>query len=159
MQLSAFEPVVERWFRSAFAEPTAAQALGWGQIASGRHTLIEAPTGSGKTLAAFLWCLNDLVRRPPDEPGVQVLYISPLKALNNDIQRNLETPRAGIRAMAEEMGLRLPDISVDVRTGDTPSAQRARQIRRPPRVFITTPESLYLLLTARKSRGMFRGLR
>src|SRR5579884_460748 len=157
--LGAFHPAVARWFGSAFERPTAAQIQGWEQIAAGRHTLIEAPTGSGKTLAAFLWCLNDLITRPPAEPGVKVLYISPLKALNNDIQRNLESPLAGIRAAAIELGLEAPEVSVDVRTGDTPTNLRQRQIRRPPEVLITTPESLYLLLTARKSQGMFARLR
>ena len=159
MQLGAFHPAVQRWFAGAFAAPTAAQTDGWEQIAAGRHTLIEAPTGSGKTLAAFLWCLNDLACRPPEGSGVQVLYISPLKALNNDIQRNLEAPLAGIREAAAELGLDVPDVAVGVRTGDTPNSLRQRQVRRPPRVFITTPESLYLLLTARKSQGMFHGLR
>src|SRR5579883_513466 len=159
MELSAFHPTVSRWFQSAFAAPTAAQAQGWAEISAGRHTLIEAPTGSGKTLAAFLWCLNDLICRPPSTAGVQVLYISPLKALNNDIQRNLETPLAGIRSAAEEMGLDMPDLEVGVRTGDTAASLRQRQVRRPPRLFITTPESLYLLLTARKSQSMFQGLR
>src|SRR5581483_5078544 len=157
--LPAFHPVVARWFRSAFDGPTAAQERGWNEIAAGHHTLIEAPTGSGKTLAAFLWCLNDLVCRPPGSPGVQVLYLSPLKALNNDIQRNLRGPLEGLGAAAVELGLAIPEISVDVRTGDTPQALRARQVRRPPEVLITTPESLYLLLTARKSRGMFAALR
>jgi ATP-dependent helicase Lhr and Lhr-like helicase len=159
MSLSAFHPTVERWFHTAFEQPTSAQTDGWREIAAGRHTLIEAPTGSGKTLAAFLWCLNDLICRPRDTPGVQILYISPLKALNNDIQRNLVLPLAGIAAAAQEVGLELPPISVDVRTGDTPASLRQRQVRRPPDVFITTPESLYLLLTARKSQNMFQGLR
>ena len=159
VQVSGFHPAVQRWFESAFDAPTTAQADGWEEIAAGRHTLIEAPTGSGKTLAAFLWCLNYLIARPSQSPGVQVLYISPLKALNNDIQRNLELPLAGIRTAAAEMGIDVPQIAVDVRTGDTPNSLRQRQVRHPPQVFITTPESLYLLLTARKSQGMFQGLR
>ncbi|HEY8693000.1 MAG TPA: DEAD/DEAH box helicase, partial [Chloroflexota bacterium] len=159
VQIGAFHPAVQRWFETAFAVPTAAQTEGWEEIAAGRHTLIEAPTGSGKTLAAFLWCLNDLICRPSESHGVQVLYISPLKALNNDIQRNLELPLAGIQAAAGELGLDVPEIAVEVRTGDTPNSLRQRQVRRPPQVFITTPESLYLLLTARKSQGMFQGLR
>jgi ATP-dependent helicase Lhr and Lhr-like helicase len=159
VQIGAFHPAVQRWFASAFEAPTAAQTDGWEEIAAGRHTLIEAPTGSGKTLAAFLWCLNDLVCRPAQGPGVQVLYISPLKALNNDIQRNLELPLAGIRTAAVELGLEVPEVAVGVRTGDTANSLRQRQVRRPPQVFITTPESLYLLLTARKSQAMFQGLR
>ncbi|HEU0168625.1 MAG TPA: DEAD/DEAH box helicase, partial [Chloroflexota bacterium] len=159
MELSGFHPAVERWFRGAFTAPTSAQAQGWEHIAAGQHTLIEAPTGSGKTLAAFLWCLNDLVCQPPAGDSVQVLYISPLKALNNDIQRNLEAPLAGIRQAAAELGCDTPELRIDVRTGDTPGSSRQRQIRRPPHIFITTPESLYLLLTSSRAQGMFRSLR
>src|SRR5437764_772726 len=159
MDVSAFHPAVARWFQREMGQPTVAQTLGWEEISAGRHTLIEAPTGSGKTLAAFMWALNDLVCRPATEPGVQVLYISPLKALNNDIQRNLEAPLLGIQAAASELGSDLPALRVDVRTGDTPASLRARQIKNPPHIFITTPESLYLLLTAQKSQGMFQGLR
>ncbi|MHB8618084.1 MAG: DEAD/DEAH box helicase, partial [Chloroflexota bacterium] len=159
MSLPGFHPAVDRWFLERFERPTAAQTGGWAEISAGRHTLIEAPTGSGKTLAAFLWCLNDLVCRPPDGAGVSVLYVSPLKALNNDIHRNLEAPLAGIAQAAADLGLAVPGITTDVRTGDTTASARARQVRRPPDILITTPESLYLLLTAGKSQGLFRSLR
>lgn len=147
--LALFLPPVQRWFRNALGEPTAAQAKGWPAIAAGQHTLVLAPTGSGKTLAAFLACLDGLWRREPWPPGVSVLYISPLKALNNDIYRNLQVPLAGVLETAREMGQQLPEIEVGVRTGDTPPAERQRLIRRPPQVLITTPESLHLLLTSR----------
>ncbi len=159
MDFAAFDPAVAGWFQRTFAGPTAAQEQGWAEIAAGRHTLIEAPTGSGKTLAAFLWCLNDLVSCPPVGTGVSVLYVSPLKALNNDIRRNLEGPLAGIRQVAAELGRPAPAVSVDVRTGDTLPSLRTRQVKRPPDVLITTPESLYLLLTARRSQKMFNSLR
>jgi ATP-dependent Lhr-like helicase len=133
--LAPFTPAVRRWFEGAFDAPTPAQALGWPRIASGAHTLLQAPTGSGKTLAAFLWALDQA--RPGE--GTQVLYVSPLKALNYDVERNLRGPLAGI-------GSRL---AVGVRTGDTPAAERARMHRTPPDILITTPESLFLLLTSR----------
>ncbi|MGH2518647.1 MAG: DEAD/DEAH box helicase, partial [Chloroflexota bacterium] len=159
MDLPAFDPAVAQWFREAFEAPTAAQMLGWQAISAGQHTLIEAPTGSGKTLAAFLWCVNELVAHPPKGPGVSVLYISPLKALNNDIQRNLQAPLAGIGRAAEALGRLAPDIRIQVRTGDTLPSERARQLRRPPDILITTPESLYLLLTSRKGAPMFSTVR
>src|SRR5262249_26380012 len=128
--------------------PTKAQHEGWPSIAAGRHTLILAPTGSGKTLAAFLACLDGLWRQDPLPRGVQVLYISPLKALNNDIYRNLQVPLPGVAATARRVGVELPAIEAAVRTGDTPTAERQRLVRRPPHVLITTPESLHLLLTS-----------
>src|SRR5258708_6271535 len=115
--LSAFLPPVGHWFRQALGEPTAAQREGWPSIRAGRHTLILAPTGSGKTLAAFLACLDDLCRATAPPHGVRVLYISPLKALNNDIYRNLRLPLAGVAAAADAMGMELPAISVGMRTG------------------------------------------
>jgi len=159
---SAFHPAVRDWFAAEVGTPTAAQLAGWNAIASGRHTLIAAPTGSGKTLAAFLSTINDLieegVRAPlPDE--VRVVYVSPLKALSADIHRNLAQPRLGIRARGEAAGLTLPDITTAVRTGDTTSSERAAMLRRPPHVLITTPESLYLLLTAEHSRQMLQSVR
>jgi ATP-dependent Lhr-like helicase len=140
---------VREWFRSELGEPTPAQRQGWPAIAAGRHTLILAPTGSGKTLAAFLACLDGLWRQPPPPDGVRVLYVSPLKALNNDIHRNLQVPLEGVADTARRLGVSLPDISTAVRTGDTPSAERQRLVRSPPHVLITTPESLHLLLTSR----------
>ncbi len=152
-----FHPLVERWFESTFAGPTAPQETGWQAIASGRDTLIAAPTGSGKTLAAFLWSLNRIVERAAAaslEDGVSVIYVSPLKALGNDIEKNLRVPLGGIRELAEREGLDLGAIRVAVRSGDTPVAERQLHLRHPPHVLITTPESLYILLTAEKSRRL-----
>src|SRR5213593_547261 len=159
MSLSDFHPVVARWFQETLGEPTAAQRKGWPAIRAGFHTLIAAPTGSGKTLAAFLTVLDDLfqegLRAPlPDE--VRVVYVSPLKALSADVHKNLAEPRRGIRAAAEAMGLAAPRITAAVRTGDTPQAERAAMLRTPPHILVTTPESLYLLLTAERSREMLR---
>ncbi len=147
--LSLFLPPVREWFRSALGEPTPAQCQGWPAIAAGMHTLILAPTGSGKTLAAFLACLDGLWRQDPLPRGVQVLYVSPLKALNNDIYRNLQVPLEGVAETARRTGHALPRIEAAVRTGDTSTAERQRLARRPPHVLITTPESLHLLLTSR----------
>src|SRR5947209_788487 len=147
--LDLFLPAVRQWFRSTLGEPTAAQRQGWPAIAAGQNTLILAPTGSGKTLAAFLACLDRLWRQDPLPRGVQVLYVSPLKALNNDIHRNLQAPLEGVAETARRLGQKLPQIEAAVRTGDTPTAERQRLVRRPPHVLITTPESLHLLLTSR----------
>src|SRR2546427_6962625 len=146
-----FLPFVRRWFEQTFTEATPPQRRGWDAIASGRDTLIVAPTGSGKTLASFLWALDHLHRLGLEgrlEDRVYVVYISPLRALNNDIEKNLRAPLAGIRAAAEAQGLDLPEVRVAVRTGDTLAAQRQAMTRRPPHILITTPESLYILLTA-----------
>jgi ATP-dependent Lhr-like helicase len=156
--LDLFGPAVGEWFRSAFAAPTPAQAQGWASIAAGRHTLIHAPTGSGKTLAAFLWCLDRLAREPrPKVPAVRVLYISPLKALIYDVERNLRAPLAGIRLAAERLGEPVPQIEVGVRTGDTPTGERRHLVRNPPDILITTPESLYLILTSQAAE-ILRGV-
>jgi ATP-dependent Lhr-like helicase len=157
-----FSPAVAEWFRSAFAAPTPAQARGWASIAAGRHTLIHAPTGSGKTLAAFLWCLDRLGREPrprtSSAPGtVRVLYVSPLKALIYDVERNLRVPLVGIRMAAERMGEPIPQIEVGVRTGDTPAQERRHLVRNPPDILITTPESLYLILTSQAAE-ILRGV-
>ena len=145
-----FHPLVADWFARAFAEPTDAQRLGWPAIAAGEHALIVAPTGSGKTLAAFLWGLNTLIEeRLRGETATRLVYISPLKALNYDVERNLRGPLAGLADAARRQGLELPELSVAVRTGDTPQRDRARMLRTPPDILITTPESLYLLLTSR----------
>src|SRR5688572_13491519 len=146
-----FLPFVHRWFSQTFAEPSRPQREGWEAIASGRDTLIVAPTGSGKTLAAFLWALDHLHRLGMEgrlEDRVYVVYVSPLRALNNDIEKNLREPLAGLRAAAEADGLDLPEVRVAVRTGDTLAAARQAMTRRPPHVLITTPESLYILLTS-----------
>src|SRR6476620_10100840 len=162
MSLSQFHPIIQRWFSQTLCEPTAAQAAGWSALSEHRHTLIAAPTGSGKTLAAFLTALDELVhqglRQPlPDE--VRVVYVSPLKALSADIHKNLAEPRRGIRRIAEELGIEPPRITAAVRTGDTPQTERAAMLRRPPHILVTTPESLYLLLTADRSREMLRTAR
>ena len=156
MPLADFHPAVADWFRAAFAAPTPAQAGAWPAIRAGRHTLLAAPTGSGKTLAAFLAAIDDLVRAGlagPLPDAVQVLYVSPLQALSNDIQRNLEAPLAGIRDQLLLHGLPDVPIRTAVRTGDTPQAERERQRRTPPHILVTTPESLYLLLTSRVRPG------
>ena len=152
--LAPFSPAVRDWFRASFEAPTDAQARGWPAISSGHHTLIHAPTGSGKTLAAFLWTLDRLATHPSPVPtretpgAVRVLYISPLKALTYDIERNLRAPLTGIALAAERLGERVPQISVASRTGDTPTEDRRQIARRPPDILITTPESLYLMLTS-----------
>jgi len=147
--LELFLPPVRTWFQTALGQPTPAQRLGWPAIAAGLHTLILAPTGSGKTLASFLACLDRLWRQDPLPRGVQILYISPLKALNNDIHRNLQVPLEGVAEAARQMGQPLPVLEAAVRTGDTTTAERQRLVRRPPHILITTPESLHLLLTSR----------
>src|SRR4051812_15659424 len=162
MPLSSFHSVVARWFENRFGAPTPPQRLGWEAIRAGRDTLISAPTGSGKTLAAFLHALVQLFRKGlegplPDE--TRVIYVSPLKALSADIHLNLAEPRREIRRMAEEMGYEAPRITAAIRSGDTPAAERAAMIRKPPHILVTTPESLYLLLTAQRSREMLRSVR
>src|SRR5688572_451324 len=162
MSLPGFHPLVQHWFRTELGEPTPAQQRGWESIRAGRHTLIAAPTGSGKTLAAFLTALDELLREGlkgelPDE--VRVLYVSPLKALSADIHKNLAEPRRGIRRLAEGAGLEAPRITAAVRTGDTSQSERAAMLRTPPHILVTTPESLYLLLTSDRSRAMLRTVR
>lgn len=148
--LTPFHPLTAAWFGRAFDAPTAAQAAGWPHIAAGEHTLILAPTGSGKTLAAFLWAIDRLLAgKLEGAPTSRVLYVSPLKALNYDVERNLAGPLAGLADAARREGRELPEIRVGVRTGDTPQAERQRMLRTPPDILITTPESLYLLLTSR----------
>ncbi|HEY6894424.1 MAG TPA: DEAD/DEAH box helicase, partial [Rhodanobacteraceae bacterium] len=155
MSLENFHPAVQQWFHETLGDPTPAQRQGWASIAARRNTLIAAPTGSGKTLAAFLSALNDLFveRDLPDE--VRVVYVSPLKALSADIHKNLAEPRKGIRALDPS----LPKITAAVRTGDTTQSERAAMLRKPPHILVTTPESLYLLLTAERSRAMLRTAR
>ena len=178
--LAPFGPAVRAWFDSTFEAPTKAQADGWAAIGAGRHTLIHAPTGSGKTLAAFLWCLDRLVERPTprpesgrgargagggrrsaavaDAPGtIRTLYVSPLKALTYDVERNLRAPLTGIALAAERLGLEPPRITIASRTGDTPADERRDLVRHPPDILVTTPESLYLLLTS-AARETLRGV-
>ena len=155
MALSGFHPIVSEWFTARFGSPTDPQLAGWPKIAAGRDVLISAPTGSGKTLAAFLYCLDELVRRActgelTDETAV--IYVSPLKALSNDVHRNLEVPLSEIEALAAQRGAAFTPIRTAVRTGDTTASERQKMGRRPPHILVTTPESLYILLTAAKSR-------
>jgi ATP-dependent Lhr-like helicase len=163
MPLTEFHPAVASWFEKRFGAPTEPQARAWPEIRAGRHTLIAAPTGSGKTLAAFLSAINDLVRQAllggglPDE--TEVVYVSPLKALSNDVEKNLEEPLAGIRAELAATGLPDVEIRTQVRTGDTPSSARAAMVKRPPHILVTTPESLFILLTSQSGRSMLRTVR
>jgi ATP-dependent Lhr-like helicase len=157
-----FHPAVAAWFDRNFAAPTAAQTEAWSAIQAGRHTLVAAPTGSGKTLAAFLAAIDALLRQGLDgglEAQTQVVYVSPLKALSNDIQRNLEAPLAGIRETLRAQGLPDVEIRTSVRTGDTPPGERERMRRFPPHIIVTTPESLYILLGSESGRGMLASTR
>ena len=150
-----FHPLITRWFAEKFGEPSAPQADGWPHIVSGKDVLISAPTGSGKTLAAFLWSINQLVQMGLEdalEDKTSVVYVSPLKALGNDIQINLQYPLKEIWHLANKEGVVLPEIRVAVRSGDTPARERQLMVRKPPHILITTPESLYILLTAERSR-------
>src|SRR5579862_8004587 len=152
-------PIVAEWFVRKFGTPTEPQEQGWPHILAGRTTLISAPTGSGKTLAAFLACIDRLVRKALAghlDDRTEVLYVSPLKALGNDIQKNLEVPLSEILQMAGERGLLMPEIRTAVRTGDTLMHERRAMLKRPPHILVTTPESLYILLTAEKSRAILR---
>ncbi len=154
--LDGFHPVVSGWFRERFGSPTDPQRAGWPRIAAGEDALIAAPTGSGKTLAAFLACLDALVRRglaAPLPDATQILYISPLKALSNDVHRNLEAPLAELRVYAAARGIAFPEIRVATRTGDTPASERAKLAKRPAHILVTTPESLYVLLTSVSGRA------
>ncbi|MCO1660863.1 Lhr family helicase [Pseudonocardia humida] len=159
--LDGFSPATRDWFRGAFAAPTPAQEGAWAAAQAGKHALVVAPTGSGKTLSAFLWALDRLATDPvPDDPRhrCRVLYVSPLKALAVDVQRNLRSPLTGIRQASQRLGLAVPDITVGMRTGDTPADERRRFARTPPDILVTTPESLFLLLTS-AARESLRGVR
>ena len=165
--LERFSPATRAWFSSSFTAPTAAQAGAWAAISAGEHTLVVAPTGSGKTLAAFLWAIDKLAAastssanraaEPVEAPSTRVLYISPLKALAVDVERNLRSPLVGIGHAADRLGLPRPEVTVGVRSGDTPADQRRRYARNPDDILITTPESLYLLLTS-QAREALRGV-
>ena len=162
--LSQFHPITARWFQRSFAAPTAAQVTAWPQIGAGRHTLVAAPTGSGKTLTAFLAAIDGLLREGLERGGqlpdeTRVVYVSPLKALSNDIHINLDAPLQGIRALLAEQGL--PDVAIRtaVRTGDTPQRERAQARRQPPHILVTTPESLYVLLGSASGRESLRHVR
>src|ERR1700736_2743397 len=155
-----FDPLVEEWFNSKFVEPTAPQVAGWPHIQSGHDVLISAPTGSGKTLAAFLSAVDRLVREArgtlPNE--IQILYVSPLKALVNDVQKNLEQPLGEITGLAAAQGVPLTPIRTALRTGDTPVRERTQMLSKTPHILVTTPESLYILLTAARSRELLRSV-
>jgi ATP-dependent Lhr-like helicase len=148
--LDLFSPAARAWFSGAFPTPTEVQEGGWRSVAAGQHTLMSAPTGSGKTLAAFFWCIDQLANEPvpPEAERCRVLYVSPLKALTVDIERNLQAPLRGIALEAERLGLKQSPITVAIRTGDTPPRDRRQIERHPPDILITTPESLFLLLTS-----------
>lgn len=162
MQLSGFHPIISDWFSSCVGQPTNVQVQAWPAIQSGTDALIAAPTGSGKTLAAFLSCIDQLFKqalaRELDD-HTHVLYVSPLKALSNDIQKNLQKPLAAIGQLALQAGLLMPELRVLVRTGDTPMADRQQMLKRPPHILVTTPESLFILLTAEKSRRLLQTVR
>src|SRR6478609_3263841 len=153
--LQRFSAPTRTWFEAAFAEPTPAQDGAWDAIARGQHALVVAPTGSGKTLSAFLWAIDRLLTEPrPQQSGTRVLYISPLKALAVDVERNLRAPLVGIRQTAERLGERAPEVSVGIRSGDTPAAERRTLARTPPDILITTPESLFLMLTSQARESL-----
>lgn len=159
--LDLFHPVIRDWFRSRFDGPTEPQQQGWPQIAAGRDILIAAPTGSGKTLTAFLAAIDRLFQaslRDELTDGIRVVYVSPLRALSNDMHRNLELPLAEILALAEERGIETPPVRVGLRTGDTSASKRAALVRKPPHILVTTPESLYLMLTSPKSREVLQSV-
>ncbi|MBT2475770.1 DEAD/DEAH box helicase, partial [Microbacterium sp. ISL-103] len=160
--LDRFTPATQDWFRGAFPEPTPAQAGAWNAISAGKHALVVAPTGSGKTLSAFLWAIDSVFRERvehPDPPAkrtkaadssrTRILYISPLKALGVDVERNLRSPLIGIGQSARRLGAEAPTVTVGVRSGDTTSSDRRKLVSDPPDILITTPESLYLMLTSR----------
>lgn len=156
--LAAFGPVTRAWFSRSFPGPTEIQRWAWPRIASGEHVLVTAPTGSGKTLTAFLWAIDRLQSGAWPGEGLRVLYLSPLKALNNDIHRNLLVPLAELDAAHEESGSEPQPVRVGVRSGDTPASERRKMLRRPPEILITTPESLNILLTSPRGRKLFGGL-
>lgn len=153
-----FHPLIEEWFLEQIGSPSLPQLLGWPKIAEKRNILISAPTGSGKTLAAFLKCLDLLFKSKEvdqENQGIRIVYISPLKALNNDIYRNLEVPIQGIRDLATQREISLPQLKVDIRTGDTSQKERRQMLKKPPDILITTPESLYIMLTTQRARELF----
>jgi len=156
MPLEGFHPTIQRWFAARFGEPTEPQKMGWPKIRGGNHTLICAPTGTGKTIAGYLSAIDSLARQGSDlKNQTEVLYVSPLRALSNDVQKNLQGPLAEIRALDPS----IPEIRVSVRTGDTPQSDRAAMRRKPPHILVTTPESLYILLTSRGGREMLKSVK
>ncbi|MDH5564956.1 MAG: DEAD/DEAH box helicase, partial [Nitrospirota bacterium] len=161
MPLQAFHPVIQEWFSTTLGEPTDVQKASWPAIQSGKHALISAPTGSGKTLAAFLTCIDRLLHQAIHGElveGIQVVYVSPLRALSHDIHKNLQQPLDEISQLALSAGWLSPNIRVEVRTGDTPPAQRQRMLTHPPHILVTTPETLFLMVTAKRSRELLTGV-
>ncbi|MDD5095303.1 MAG: DEAD/DEAH box helicase [Dehalococcoidia bacterium] len=158
MNMNMFHPIIARWFAERIGQPTDVQSAAWPRIASGEHVLITAPTGSGKTLTAFLWAIDQLVTGKMPTGHTHVLYVSPLKALNNDIQRNLLNPLRELRQAFDQASEPFPDIRVLTRSGDTPESDRRRMERHPPEILITTPESLNLMLSSAGGRSILRGL-
>jgi len=156
--LSCFHPLIRTWFQERMGEPTEIQSRAWPKIASGKHALITAPTGSGKTLTAFLWAINQLVTGAWGAGQTRILYVSPLKALNNDIRRNLTTPLEELKSHFREAGADFPEICVLTRSGDTPAEERRRMLQRPPEILITTPESLNIMVSSRGGRTMLTGI-
>ena len=158
----SFDPAVRTWFSGTFETPTPCQVRAWAALEKHRHTLVAAPTGSGKTLAAFLTAISELAQQIRGEKlanETRVLYVSPLKALSNDVQRNLEQPLAAIQKLLERELGQVPAITSAVRTGDTPVAARNRMRKRPPHILVTTPESLYILLTSDSGRETLKTVR
>jgi ATP-dependent Lhr-like helicase len=157
---SQFSEATRTWFAASFPFPTEAQVRGWDAISRGDHVLIHAPTGSGKTLAAFLWAIDQLAAEatPPERERCRTLYVSPMKALAYDVERNLRAPLTGIQIAAARLGLDTPRVTTAMRTGDTPGAERQAMLRHPPDILITTPESLYLMLTS-QAREILRTVR
>ncbi|MGZ3603578.1 MAG: DEAD/DEAH box helicase, partial [Thermodesulfobacteriota bacterium] len=156
--LTLFHPLIKQWFQNRIGDPTDAQQQAWPKIAAGEHVLITAPTGSGKTLAAFLWALNQLITRQWPAGMTSLIYVSPLRALNYDIQRNLMSPLEELRNLFQREGKNFPDIHVLTRSGDTPQSDRRQMLRYPPEILITTPESLNLLLSSKGGRSILGSL-
>jgi ATP-dependent helicase Lhr and Lhr-like helicase len=156
--MQKFHPLIQKWFLSKYKNPTDIQEKGWKEIASGSHTLMTAPTGSGKTLAAFLWSLNQLITGVWPSGMIRILYISPLKALNNDVKKNLTEPLEELKAYFEEHDTPFPEIKIGIRSGDTSASDRQKMIRRPPEIFITTPETLNIMLTSGAAEKVLSGL-
>ncbi|MEJ2086520.1 MAG: DEAD/DEAH box helicase, partial [Acidobacteriota bacterium] len=156
--LDVFQPTVASWFRARIGEPTDVQQRAWPQIARGRHVLVTAPTGSGKTLTAFLWSINQLLSGAWEADRVRVLYVSPLRALNNDVQRNLLDPLGELQQAMIEQGENPGSVRVLTRSGDTPSSERQKMVRNPPEILITTPETLNILLTSKGGRSILGDL-